>query len=149
MIFDTWGGVLSPGHYEEFSLRYMQQIVDGLVRVREDRTIPIVLFTKGAGLRLGSMANTGCDALGVDWTINLADARRLVEGKVALQGNLDPATLRAEPAAIRAAVGSTLSDYGDSPGHVFNLGHGITPDINPANLKVLVDSVHELSRRDL
>jgi uroporphyrinogen decarboxylase len=107
--------------------------------------IPVILFTKGAGELLADMANTGCNALGVDWTTDLATARRYVEDKVALQGNLDPATLRESPETIRQGVADTLASYGNGPGHVFNLGHGITPDINPDHLGVLVDAVHELS----
>jgi uroporphyrinogen decarboxylase len=146
MIFDTWGGALSPTAYQRFSLDPMQQIVAGLKREAEQRKIPVILFTKGAGLRLKAMAESGADALGVDWTTDLADARQLVSDRVALQGNLDPATLRASPAVICSEVQRVLQSYGDGPGHVFNLGHGITPDINPDHLAVLVDSVHEFSR---
>ncbi len=146
MIFDTWGGALNPLMYREFSLRYMEKIVAGLVRERHGRKIPVVLFTKGAGLRLREMANAGADALGVDWTTDLADARRLTEDRVALQGNLDPATLYSKPAAIEQAVGQVLDSYGDGPGHVFNLGHGITPQVDPDHVTVLVDAVHQQSR---
>lgn len=148
MIFDTWGGVLNPAMYREFSLDYMIRIVAGLVRQREGQAVPVILFTKGAGLRLRQMADAGCDALGVDWTIDLADARQLVGDRVALQGNLDPGTLRANPAVIHTAVADTLTSYGSGPGHVFNLGHGITPDVPPEHVGVLVDAVHELSRRN-
>ena len=105
----------------------------------------MILFTKGAGPLLKDLADTGCDALGVDWTTDLAQAREYVQDKVALQGNLDPATLRESPEVIREGVARTLASYGDGPGHVFNLGHGITPDIDPDNLGVLVDAVHEMS----
>lgn len=105
----------------------------------------MILFTKNAGPLLADMVATGCDALGVDWTTDLADARKYVEDKVALQGNLDPATLRESPEAIREGVARVLASYGNGPGHVFNLGHGITPDIDPVHLGVLVDAVHELS----
>ena len=145
MIFDTWGSALAGDNYRRFSLARMQQIVDGLTREKYGRTIPVILFTKGAGERLSDMVVTGCDALGVDWTTSLNDARSYVEDKVALQGNLDPATLRESPEAIRQGVADTLASYGSGPGHVFNLGHGITPDIDPDNLGVLVDAVHELS----
>ena len=145
MIFDTWGSALSGDDYRRFSLDSMQQIVDRLTREKYGRPIPVILFTKGAGERLAEMAGTGCDALGVDWTTALSDARDYVEDKVALQGNLDPATLRESPEAIRKGVDETLASYGSGPGHVFNLGHGITPDIDPDNLGVLVDAVHELS----
>jgi len=145
MIFDTWGAALERDDYRRFSLGSMQKIVDGLTRERDGRTIPVILFTKGAGPLLTDMVGTGCDALGVDWTTDLATARGYVEDKVALQGNLDPATLRESPEVIRQGVADTLASYGSGPGHVFNLGHGITPDIDPDHLGVLVDAVHELS----
>jgi uroporphyrinogen decarboxylase len=145
MIFDTWGAALERDDYRRFSLDSMQKIVDGLTRERDGRTIPVILFTKGAGPLLTDMVGTGCDALGVDWTTDLATARGYVEDKVALQGNLDPATLRESPEVIRQGVADTLASYGSGPGHVFNLGHGITPDIDPDHLGVLVDAVHELS----
>lgn len=145
MIFDTWGAALEREDYRRFSLNSMQQIVDGLTRERDGRKIPVILFTKGAGPLLADMVATGCDALGVDWTTDLATARGYVEDKVALQGNLDPATLRESPEVIRQGVADTLASYGRGPGHVFNLGHGITPDIDPEHLGVLVDAVHELS----
>ena len=145
MIFDTWGSTLEPDDYRRFSLEPMQRIVDQLTREREGRRIPIILFTKGAGPLLEVMADTGCDALGVDWTCELADARRYTGDRVALQGNVNPAVLRESPEEIRAAVDHALKSYGTGPGHVFNLGHGITPDIDPEHLGVLVDAVHELS----
>ena len=144
-IFDTWGSALERDDYRRFSLASMQQIVDGLIREKDGRRIPVILFTKGAGEMLADMVATGCDALGVDWTTDLETARAYVEDKVALQGNLDPATLRASREVIRQGVADTLASYGKGPGHVFNLGHGITPDIDPDNLAVLVDAVHELS----
>jgi len=145
MVFDTWGATLEAADYRRFSLASMQTIVDNLARDQGAEPVPVILFTKGAGALLADMARTGCDALGVDWTTDLATARRYVEDKVALQGNLDPATLRESPEAIRQGVADTLASYGRGPGHVFNLGHGITPDIDPENLGVLVDAVHELS----
>ncbi len=144
-IFDTWGAALEKDDFRRFSLASMQKIVDGLIREKDGRKIPLILFTKGAGPLLRDLADTGCDALGVDWTTDLATAREYVGDKVALQGNLDPATLRESPEAIRQGVSDTLASYGNGPGHVFNLGHGITPDIDPDNLGVLVDAVHELS----
>jgi uroporphyrinogen decarboxylase len=144
-IFDTWGSALERDDYRRFSLATMQQIIDGLVREKGGRRIPVILFTKGAGQYLEDMAETGCDALGVDWTTSLAAARNYVQDKVALQGNLDPATLRESPEVIRQGVAETLASYGRGPGHVFNLGHGITPDIDPDHLAVLVDAVHEMS----
>jgi len=146
MIFDTWGGALNPAQYRQFSLDYMQQIIAGLQRESEGRQIPVVLFTKGAGANLGAMAASGCDALGVDWTTDLADARRLTGDQVALQGNLDPCTLYANPDVIRSETKRVLDSYGDGPGHVFNLGHGISPDMDPGNLAVLIDAVHQMSQ---
>ena len=144
-IFDTWGAALEPDDFRRFSLASMQKIVDGLTREKDGRRIPVILFTKGAGELLKDLADTGCDALGVDWTTDLATAREYVQDKVALQGNLDPATLRECPELIREGVARTLASYGSGPGHVFNLGHGITPDIDPDNVTVLVDAVHEMS----
>ena len=146
-IFDTWGGSLSAEAYQQFSLRYMKQIVDGLIRDHDGRAVPVILFTKNGGLWLESMAATGCDALGLDWTINIGDARRRVGDKVALQGNMDPAVLYASPATIRAEVKRLLKDFGDHPGHVFNLGHGITPEVDPEHARVFIEAVHEFSRR--
>ena len=145
MVFDTWGGSLTPADYREFSLRYMRQIVDGLTRVADGRKVPVILFTKGGGQWLADMAETGCDALGVDWTTDLADARRAVRDKVALQGNLDPSVLYAPPAQIREQVGRVLASYGNGHGHVFNLGHGIHPEVPPEHALAMVDAVHELS----
>lgn len=144
-IFDTWGGALERDDYLRFSLAPMQQILDGLTREHEGRRVPVILFTKGAGPLLADMAKSGCDALGVDWTTDLATAREYVDDAVALQGNLDPATLRESPDVIRAGVADTLASYGHGPGHVFNLGHGITPDIDPEHLGACVDAVHDLS----
>ena len=144
-IFDTWGAALEPDDFRRFSMASMQKIIDGLTRTQDGRQVPVIVFTKGAGPLLKDLANTGCDALGVDWTTDLATARQFVSDKVALQGNLDPATLRESPDVIRQGVADTLASYGDGPGHVFNLGHGITPDIKPEHLGVLIDSVHELS----
>ena len=146
MVFDTWGGVLAPSDFREFSLRYMERIVEGLTREADGRRVPVVLFAKGAGQWLDRMAETGCDALGVDWTTDLADARKLVRDKVALQGNLDPCTLYASPERIQREVGRVLASYGRGPGHVFNLGHGIHPDVNPDHAAAMVEAVHEQSR---
>ncbi|GMR17371.1 MAG: uroporphyrinogen decarboxylase [Gammaproteobacteria bacterium] len=145
MLFDTWGGALPPDDYRRFSLASMQHIVARLRRERDGARVPVILFTKGAGERLQEMADSGCDALGVDWTTSLADARRLTGDRVALQGNLDPATLRQAPEIIEQGVAEVLASYGRGPGHVFNLGHGITPDIDPERLQVLVDAVQRLS----
>lgn len=147
MIFDTWGGALSREDYQAFSLHYMQRIVQGLTREHEGRRVPVVLFTKGGGQWLELMADTGCDALGLDWTTDIAEARARVGDRVALQGNLDPCTLYASPEAIRKAVARTLAGYGKGSGHVFNLGHGIHPGIDPLHPGVMIDAVHELSRQ--
>jgi uroporphyrinogen decarboxylase len=146
MVFDTWGGALAPAHYREFSLAYMQRIVEGVTREAEGRKVPVILFTKNGGQWLGDMSKTGCDALGVDWTTDLADARCMVEGRVALQGNMDPCTLYASPERVREEVARVLASYGKGSGHVFNLGHGITPDVDPAVPAAMVAAVHELSR---
>lgn len=146
MIFDTWGGILAPQHYREFSLRYMASIVEGLTRQAEGRPVPVVLFTKGGGAWLEVIAEAGPDAIGLDWTINIAEARRRVGQRVALQGNLDPCALYASAERIRAEVAAILADYGAGPGHVFNLGHGVHPDVDPEHVRILVDAVHELSQ---
>ncbi len=145
MVFDTWGGVLTPRDYREFSLRYMQQIVHGLQRESEGRRVPVILFTKGGGAWLEAMADTGCDALGVDWTTDLSDARARVGDRVALQGNMDPCVLYASPERIRAEVATILASYGHGSGHVFNLGHGIHQHVDPEQARAFVEAVHELS----
>jgi uroporphyrinogen decarboxylase len=141
MVFDTWGGVLTPAQYEEFSLRYMAQVIGELTRESGGRRVPNIVFTKGGGAWLGKIAAIGCDAVGVDWTTDLAAAREAVGGRVALQGNLDPSALFAPPEALRAETRRVLDSYGAGPGHVFNLGHGITPDVDPERVAVLVDTV--------
>ncbi len=145
MVFDTWGGSLSPANYLEFSLRYMQKITDTVTRNNEGRPVPLVLFTKNGGQWLDKIAETGCDALGVDWTTDLATARKLTNDKVALQGNLDPCVLYASPEKIRLEVQKVLESYGTGPGHVFNLGHGIHQHVNPDNLGAMVQAVRDLS----
>lgn len=145
MVFDTWGGVLTPRDYREFSLRYMQQIVEGLDRHSEGRQVPVVLFTKGGGAWLEDMAATGCDALGLDWTLDIAEARARVGDKVALQGNMDPCVLYASPDRIRQEVATILAGYGSGPGHVFNLGHGIHQHIEPEHAGAFIHAVHDLS----
>ncbi|CAG9408813.1 Uroporphyrinogen decarboxylase [Providencia alcalifaciens] len=147
MIFDTWGGVLTKRDYLEFSLRYMHKIVDGLIRENEGRRVPVTLFTKGGGQWLEEMAATGCDALGLDWTTEIADARRRVGDQVALQGNMDPSMLYAPPARIEQEVQHILAGFGQGEGHVFNLGHGIHQDVEPEHAGAFVDAVHRLSRQ--
>jgi uroporphyrinogen decarboxylase len=144
-IFDTWGGALSFQAYREFSLQYMARIVSGLKRESEGRRVPVILFSKSCNTQLEALANSGCDALGVDWTISLEEARGRVGDRVALQGNLDPSVLLAKPPVIRKEVAETLNSFGQGNGHVFNLGHGITPDVSPDHLSALVDTVRELS----
>jgi uroporphyrinogen decarboxylase len=141
MLFDTWGGVLTPAQYEEFSLFYMAKVIDALTRENEGRRVPNIVFTKGGGAWLAKIAAIGCDAVGVDWTTDLASARKAVDGRVALQGNLDPSALFAPPETLRAETRRVLDSYGAGPGHVFNLGHGITPDVDPERVAVLVDTV--------
>ena len=142
MIFDTWGGLLNKQSYEDFSLSYMTKIVAGINRQYEGKTIPVTLFTKGGSAWLEQIALSGCDAIGLDWTIELGEAERRIGSQVALQGNLDPSVLLANPEVIVAEAKKVLKQFAGETGHVFNLGHGITPDVNPENMKVLVDAVH-------
>jgi len=146
MVFDTWGGILTPRAYQEFSLTYLARIVAGLNREVAGQSIPVILFTKGGGAWLAAIAATGCDAVGVDWTMDLSEARRQVGDRVALQGNLDPAALYAAPERICELVARTLADFGPGTGHIFNLGHGIQPGVDPDRIRTLVDAVHELSK---
>ncbi|HDR1335763.1 TPA: uroporphyrinogen decarboxylase [Pasteurella multocida] len=146
MIFDTWGGVLGHREYLDFSLHYMHKIVAGLIRENEGRKVPVTLFTKGGGMWLEAMAETGCDALGVDWTVNLAQAKARVGHKVALQGNMDPSVLYASPARIEQEVRSILADFGEGSGHVFNLGHGIHQDVPEQSPAVFVNAIHQFSQ---
>jgi uroporphyrinogen decarboxylase len=145
MLFDTWGGVLTPAQYEEFSLRYMACVVEALTRENDGRRVPNIVFTKGGGAWLAKISAIGCDAVGVDWTTDLATAREAVGGRVALQGNLDPSALFAPPDTLRAETLRVLESYGAGPGHVFNLGHGITPDVDPERVAVLVDTVRNFA----
>lgn len=147
MIFDSWGGALSHAAYKEFSLQYMQKIVDGLIKEREGRRVPSIVFTKGGGLWLEAMADIGADALGLDWTIDIGEARKRVGDKVALQGNFDPAILLSTPEAIERETAAILASYGHGNGHVFNLGHGITQHTDPENAAVMIEAVHRLSRQ--
>ncbi len=144
-IFDTWGGALSTPAYLEFSLRYMEQIVSGLIREHDGRRVPVILFTKNGGQWLEHIACAGADALGIDWSTELSDARARVGHKVALQGNLDPNVLFARPSAIRAEVARVLESYGHGPGHVFNLGHGISQFTNPDHVTAFMEALHDLS----
>ena len=145
MVFDSWGGALTTPHYKAFSLTYMQQIVDQLIREKDGQKIPVVLFTKGGGMWLSEIADTGCDGVGLDWSVDINIARRQIGDRVALQGNMDPAIMATNPEVIRQEVSRILADFGHGSGHVFNLGHGITPNIIPDNVAALVDAVHEIS----
>jgi uroporphyrinogen decarboxylase len=145
MIFDTWGGMLTSRDYRTFSLEYMRRIVAGLTRENDGRRVPVTLFTKGGAQWLEDIAASGCDAIGLDWTIDIGEARRRVGDRVALQGNMDPCVLYASPDRIRQEVATILEDFGAGNGHVFNLGHGIHPNIDPEHMAALVDAVHSLS----
>jgi uroporphyrinogen decarboxylase len=147
MLFDTWGGMLDTPDYQEFSLRYCQQIMANLIRENEGQPVPVILFTKGGAQWLELMAHSGCDALGLDWMINMNEARLRVGKQVALQGNMDPQFMYRTPEEIREEVARILQSYGPGSGHIFNLGHGILPDISPENVAVLVDAVHEFSHQ--
>ncbi|MEZ5446054.1 MAG: uroporphyrinogen decarboxylase [Gammaproteobacteria bacterium] len=147
MVFDTWGGALSTPAYMEFSLSYMRQIVEGVRRDSEGRRVPCILFTKGGGQWLELIAETGCDAAGLDWTTDIGATRRRLGDRIALQGNMDPAVLLATPERIREEVASILKGFGPHAGHVFNLGHGITPDVDPENAGVFIEAVHSLSAK--
>ncbi|MEM1110775.1 MAG: uroporphyrinogen decarboxylase [Pseudomonadota bacterium] len=144
-IFDTWGGALPAWAYPKFSLNYMAKIVAGLPREADGRQVPVIVFTKGGGQWLEQIADCGADAVGLDWTTDIGAARSRVGDRVALQGNMDPAMLFASPGRIREEVGTILAGYGAGGGHVFNLGHGITPGVNPDHVTAFVDAVQELS----
>jgi uroporphyrinogen decarboxylase len=146
MIFDTWGGALADGAYQRFSLEYIAKVVAGLKREHGGARVPVITFTKGGGLWIEEIAATGVDAVGLDWTMNLGKAREKVGARVALQGNIDPNVLFAPPAAIRTEARAVLESYGNFPGHVFNLGHGISQFTPPESVAELVDEVHRHSR---
>jgi len=146
MIFDTWGGVLTTRDYKEFSLRYMQQIIDGIKRERDGHKVPVVIFSKGGCQWLEDQAETGADALGLDWTLDIGRARERVGDRVALQGNMDPCVLYSSPERIREEVAFILESYGKGSGHVFNLGHGIHQHVDPEHAKAFIEAVHELSQ---
>jgi uroporphyrinogen decarboxylase len=146
-IFDTWGGSLSAAGYQEFSLQYMRRIIAKLPQEADGRPVPVIVFTKGGGQWLDVIADCGAQAVGIDWTTDIRRARQVVGGRVALQGNMDPSMLFASPARIRTEVESILEAYGYGSGHVFNLGHGITPGVNPDHVTAFVEAVQELSPR--
>jgi len=147
MVFDSWGGALSTAHYKTYSLASMQRIVDQLIREKDGQKIPVTLFTKGGGLWLEDIAATGCDAVGLDWTVDIGEARRRIGDRVALQGNMDPAVMATSASTVCAEAERILQSFGHGNGHVFNLGHGITPNIRPDNVEALVNRVHEYSRQ--
>jgi uroporphyrinogen decarboxylase len=146
MLFDTWGGNLSHAAYREFSLNYLQQVVSGLKKRHDGEPVPSIVFTKGGGQWLEAIAAIGCDAIGLDWTTDLGEARRRVGERVALQGNMDPMTLFASAEAIGAEAHKLLDSYGDGSGHIFNLGHGISQFTDPASVTALVEAVHRHRR---
>jgi len=145
MVFDTWGGTLSAAEYLEFSLAYMRRVVEGIARERDGQRVPNILFTKGGGAWLEAIADTGCDAIGVDWTVDIGQARARVGHRVALQGNLDPEVLLRGPQAARDGVAAVLASFGRGAGHVFNLGHGVMQFTPPENVAALVEAVHQAS----
>jgi len=145
MVFDTWGGMLSAHAYDAFSLCYLHQVTAALTRVHDGEQIPVILFTKGGGLWLERIADTGCNAIGLDWTIDIGAARQRVGARAALQGNLDPAVMLTTPEAIRHEAAHVLNCFGRGHGHVFNLGHGVSQYTPPENVQTLIDAVHELS----
>jgi uroporphyrinogen decarboxylase len=150
MIFDSWGGVLADGAYQEFSLNYMREVVRLVKKEKDGVSIPSIVFTKGGGLWIDQIADIGADAVGLDWTVNLGQARAQIGHKVALQGNLDPMALFANPEQIRQQVQQLITSFGkpsDNSGHVFNLGHGISQFTAPESVQVLVDAVHEFSKK--
>ena len=144
-IFDTWGWALSHNAYREFSLRYMTEIIEQLPREADGRKVPVIVFTKGGGQWLEAIADCGADAVGLDWTTDIGAARERVGDRVCLQGNMDPTLLNASPERIREEVAQILTSFGEGSGHVFNLGHGITPGINPDHVAAMVDAVVALS----
>jgi uroporphyrinogen decarboxylase len=145
MVFDTWGGTLSAAEYLEFSLAYMRRVVAGITRSHDGQRVPNILFTKGGGAWLEAIADTGCDAIGVDWTVDIGQARVRVGSRVALQGNLDPDVLLSGLQAARDGAAAVLASFGRGPGHVFNLGHGVTQFTPPENVAALVEAVHQAS----
>lgn len=144
-VFDTWGGVLTTAAYQEFSLRYLQRIVEGIQPAQDGTKVPVVLFTKGGGMWLDQIIDTGCDAVGLDWSVDIGSAFDRFGGRVAMQGNLDPAILRSDPDSIAQQAGEIIAAVDGRLGHVFNLGHGIAPDIPPDHVTALVHAVHSKS----
>jgi uroporphyrinogen decarboxylase len=147
MLFDTWGGILSHPDYETFSLAYSRKIFAGLVKEHAGARVPSILFTKGGNPWLAAMMASGCDAVGLDWTTDPREARRLAAGRVALQGNLDPAALFAPPERVREATRRVIDAFGVEPGHVFNLGHGILTKTPIESVAAAIDEVRTYSRR--
>jgi uroporphyrinogen decarboxylase len=146
MVFDSWGGVLADGAFQRFSLAYTRRVVQQLKREHDGARVPVIVFTKGGGGWLEEIAESGANVVGVDWTVDLGAARRRVGERVALQGNLDPMALFGTPGALQTEVKRVLDSFGPHPGHVFNLGHGISQHTSPEQVSVLVDTVHTHSR---
>ncbi len=146
-IFDTWGGILTPRDYKAFSLNYMGKIIDGLIKEKDGQKVPCILYTKGGGQWLKEMADTGADCLGIDWTMDMADARKQVGDRVALQGNMDPTILYASADRVREEVKVVLESFGEGEGHIFNLGHGIHPGIDPEIVSAFINAVVDYSPR--
>lgn len=146
MIFDTWGGILSPPDFHTFSQQYMAQIIHNLKCKKNGSAVPVTVFTKNGGQWLEDIADSGCDAISLDWTTTLKNAKIQVGHRVALQGNLDPSTLYGSQQRIEQDVETLLTVYDNNPGHIFNLGHGIHPDVQPENVAILVDAVHRISK---
>ncbi len=150
MIFDTWGGILADGIFQQFSLHYIKRVIDQLQKEKDGEPIPVLVFTRGGGLWLDDIAACGADAVGVDWTVNLADAKARIGHKVALQGNLDPSVLFAGAEVIRAETMRVLASFGSHEagvGHIFNLGHGISQFTPPEAVTTMVETVHEMSQK--
>jgi uroporphyrinogen decarboxylase len=145
MLFDSWAGLLAPGNYQEFSHRYLQKITTAVKAHSACKDIPLIVFAKGANAHLADLSKIGADALGLDWTVPISQARIITEHRVALQGNLDPAAMYAKPEQIEAEVAMLLEDAGTAPGHIFNLGHGMNPDMRPEHAKCVIDAVHRYS----
>ncbi len=146
MIFDTWGGLLETADYQNFSLHYIRQVMAGLIRHHHESKVPVIVFTKGGARWLEQIAEIECDVIGLDWEVSLQEARARVGNRVALQGNLNPTCLRLSGEEIEQETARVLQSYGTGPGHIFNLGHGITPDIDPEKVAILIDAVHKLSQ---
>jgi uroporphyrinogen decarboxylase len=142
-IFDTWGGILSQSDFEEYSLQYIEKVISNIKKKDE----PVIVFCKGVHYKLKRIVKAGADVVGLDWTMDIGRVRKKLKDSAALQGNLDPTVLYGSPELIKAQASRILESYGEGNGHIFNLGHGILPDVNPDNLRLLVDYVKEESKK--